>query len=97
SGGTYLALRNGEPTGFAPLKALDFTPANRAFLGALVRRMVAAGRPLGVVEEQAIDAALAALAPMPPAARSFAALRALLGQRDAGGIGARLESWMRGG
>jgi type IV secretion system protein VirB4 len=96
-GGAYLALKPGEPTGFAPFKALEFTPANRAFLGALVRRLVApADRPLTPPEERAIDAALAALGPMPPAQRSVGALRSLLGQRDAGGIGARLDRWRRG-
>ena len=34
---------------------------------------------------------------MPAAQRSLAALRALLGQRDAGGIGARLDRWVKGG
>jgi type IV secretion system protein VirB4 len=97
-GGTYLTLRNGQPTGFAPLKALEFTPANRAFLGQLVRQLVgAADRPLAVAEERAIDDALVSLAPLPPAQRSFSALRALLGQRDAGGVGARLEKWLHGG
>src|SRR3546814_3747171 len=38
SGGTYLELRNGEPTGFAPLKALDNTASNRAFLGSFNRQ-----------------------------------------------------------
>jgi type IV secretion system protein VirB4 len=37
------------------------------------------------------------LAPLAPAQRSIAALRALLGQRDASGIGARLERWRQGG
>jgi type IV secretion system protein VirB4 len=97
SGGTYLALKAGEPTGFAPFKALDDTPANRAFLGALVRQMVTPpDGSLGVQDETAIDAALAALMPMPAAQRSITALRSLLGQRDAGGIGARLERWRRG-
>jgi type IV secretion system protein VirB4 len=96
-GGTYLTLRPGEPTGLAPLKALAFTPGNRAFLGALVRRLVTpVDRPLTPPEEQAIDAALAALGPMPPGQRSFAALRSLLGQRDAAGVGARLDRWRRG-
>jgi len=97
-GGTYLTLRNGESTGFAPLKALEFTPANLAFLGSLVRQLVGAGiHPLSVQEERTIDDALASLAPLPAAQRSFLALRALLGQRDGGGIGARLEKWCRGG
>jgi type IV secretion system protein VirB4 len=97
-GGTYLNLRNGEPTGFAPLKALDFTPGATAFLGQLIRQLVGAGeRPLSVQEEHAIDEAIVALGPLPPAQRSLSALRALLGQRDAGGVGARLEKWCRGG
>ena len=97
-GGTYLTLRNGEPTGFAPLKALDFTPGNAAFLGQLIRQLVgAAERPLSVQEEHAIDQAIVALGPLSPRQRSLSALRALLGQRDASGVGARLEKWCRGG
>ncbi|WP_372784793.1 VirB4 family type IV secretion/conjugal transfer ATPase [Phenylobacterium sp.] len=98
SGGTYLTLRNGQSSGFAPLKALGASPANRAFLSALVRQLVAADeRPLSVQDERAIDDAILALGPLPPAQRSFSALRSLLGQRDAGGVGARLEKWCRGG
>ncbi len=97
-GGAYLTLRPGEPTGFAPLRALADTPASRVFLGQLLRQMVTPqDRPLGAVEEAAIDEAVRALAPLPPARRSFNALRALLGQRDAAGIGARLERWCQGG
>jgi type IV secretion system protein VirB4 len=97
-GGTYLTLRNGEPTGFAPLKALDFTPGAAAFLGQLIRQLVGAGeRPLSVQEERAIDEAIVGLRPLPAGQRSLSALRALLGQRDAGGVGARLEKWCRGG
>jgi type IV secretion system protein VirB4 len=97
-GGTYLTLANGEPTGFAPLKALAFDAGNRAFLGQLIRQLVgAAQRPLSVQEERAIDDAIVALAPLPPEQRSLSALRTLLGQRDAGGVGARLEKWCRGG
>jgi type IV secretion system protein VirB4 len=98
SGGTYLALKNGESTGFAPFKALNYSPANRAFLSGLARKLVQpSDRPLNVAEERAIDAAIAALAPMPAEQRSISALRALLGQRDASGIGARLERWCAGG
>jgi type IV secretion system protein VirB4 len=98
-GGTYLALKTGVQTGFAPFKALDYAlPANRAFLSALVRQLTTpAGRVLTAQEERAIEEAVAALAPLPPEQRSISALRALLGQRDAGGIGARLERWCRSG
>lgn len=97
-GGTYLALRNGEPTGFAPFKALPPSPANRAFLVRLVRSLVT--RPdetLRVPEARAIDQGVSALEALPRDRRSIAALRSLLGQADAGGVGARLERWQRGG
>lgn len=97
-GGTYLSLRNGHPTGFAPLKALGESAADRHFLGQLVRQLVARpGVTLSPTEARAIDDAIAALAPLPPANRSLGALRALLGQRDASGAGARLETWCAGG
>jgi type IV secretion system protein VirB4 len=97
SGGTYLALRNGEGTGFAPFKALDFTPANCAFLADLVKALVSPGAPLSAPDARAIADAIDALAPMPASRRSLAALRVLLGQRDAAGVGARLDRWVRGG
>jgi len=97
-GGTYLTLRSGEPTGFAPLKALEFSAPNRAFLGQLIRQLVGDGdRRLSVQEERAIDDALVSLGPLPRERRSLSALRSLLGQRDAGGVGARLEKWCKGG
>ena len=56
SGGTYLTLAGGEPTGFAPFMALPPSPRNRAFLVRLVRALVT--RPdetLTVAQAQAID------------------------------------------
>jgi type IV secretion system protein VirB4 len=99
SGGTYLALKTGAPTGFAPFKALDFAePANRAFLAGLVRQIATPpDRKLTAQEDRAIEDAISALAPLPPSQRSISALRAMLGQRDAGGIGARLQRWCAGG
>ncbi|RAK52774.1 VirB4 family type IV secretion/conjugal transfer ATPase [Phenylobacterium deserti] len=98
SGGAYLALRPGEPTGFAPLKALTDAPADRRFLGRLLRALAApSDRPLTAVEETALDAAAAGLLRLPAADRSMAAARSLLGHSDAGGIGARLERWTQGG
>jgi len=98
SAGTYLTLRNGVPTGFAPLMALEPSPANRAFLASFVRKLVQpADRALSAAEESAIDRAIQALAPIAPEQRTLSALRALLGQRDAAGIGARLERWCSDG
>jgi type IV secretion system protein VirB4 len=97
-GGTYLTLRTGEPTGFAPFKALAYSPSNRAFLTNLVRKIASpTDRSLSVQEERAIEDAVSALAPLPAQQRSLSALRALLGQRDAGGAGARLARWCKGG
>ncbi len=98
SGGTYLTLCNGEPTGFAPFKALEPSPANRAFLVRLVRALVERpDSPLSAPEARAIDEGVAALEALPRERRSLAALRVLLGQSDAAGVGARLERWSRGG
>jgi len=97
AGGTYLTLRNGIPTGCAPLKALELTPANLSFLGELVRKLVTPDdRPLTVIEEERIDSGLRALGQLRQAERSFGTLRAFLGQQDREGIGARLERWCRG-
>ena len=96
-GGTYLALQIGEPTGFAPFKALADMPADRAFLSQLVRQLVGGtGQALSIRDERAIDEAIEALSALPAPQRSISALRTLLGQRDAGGIGARLDPWRRG-
>ncbi len=97
-GGAYLTLKSGAPTGCAPLKCFDLTPANLTFLGALLRKLVSVeGRPLSVADEQRIDNGLLALRDMPRTERSFSALRVFLGQRDTEGIGARLERWCKGG
>jgi type IV secretion system protein VirB4 len=96
-GGTYLTLRNGVPTGCAPLKALELTPANLSFLGDLVRKLVKPdNRPLRVAEDEQIESGLRALAQLRQEERSFGALRAFLGQQDREGIGARLERWCLG-
>lgn len=97
-GGTYLTLQNGQSTGFAPFRALEPSPANRAFLVRLVRTLAARpGETFSPAEARAIDEGVAALEALPRPHRSVAALRALLGQGDAGGVGARLERWQRGG
>jgi type IV secretion system protein VirB4 len=97
-GGTYLTLRNGEPTGFAPLKGLEPSHENTAFLRQFIRVLVRReSRPLTVAEERLIDEGLDAVMRLPAASRSFSALREMLGYSDAEGIGARLERWCLGG
>ena len=98
SGGTYLRLQNGQPTGFAPFKALTNSAQDRVFLGKFVRQLVRFdGKPLTVQDERQIDDGITQLMALPPASRSLAALRPMLGVRDSGGIGARLEKWAQGG
>ncbi|WP_269714870.1 VirB4 family type IV secretion/conjugal transfer ATPase [Caulobacter sp. NIBR2454] len=93
-GGAYQALRSGEPTGLSPLKALGDAPTDLAFLRALVLRMAlgADGR-VSPSEAAMLDEAIAAVLRLPQRERSIAALRGLLGQQDAAGLGARLERW----
>ncbi|TXC67941.1 VirB4 family type IV secretion/conjugal transfer ATPase [Sphingomonas ginsenosidivorax] len=97
-GGTYLTLRNGQPTGFAPLKGLAPNAYNIAFLRQFIRVLVRReSRPLSVSEERLIDEGIDAVMRLPAHARSFGALREMLGYADAEGIGARLERWCQGG
>lgn len=94
SGGTYLTLENGTPTGFAPLKALDNNAEDRAWLSLFVRQLVRAeNRPITVQEERLIDEGIASVMRLPREQRSLDALRSVLGMSDAGGVGARLEKW----
>lgn len=90
--GRYLSLKRGEPTGLAPLK-LPFTAARQAHLTDLVAALVGGGQIISALERRRIEEALRALAPLPAQQRSFGALRALLGQGDPQGLGARLARW----
>jgi type IV secretion system protein VirB4 len=95
--GNYLTLQNGRPTGCAPLKALELTPANKVFLSQFVKRLVHMdSRPLSVREEQDISRAIDALESLPPQQRSIGALRAFLDTTDSEGTAARLVKWQRG-
>lgn len=94
SGGTYLALHNGVPTGFAPVKALADRAEDKTFLSQFVRQLVRAdGKPISVQEERLIEDGIAAVMKLPVADRSLSALRSMLGMKDASGVGARLEKW----
>lgn len=97
-GGTYFTLSNGKPTGFAPFKALDNTPADRQFLGGFVRQLVHRDNdPLSVEDERLIDDGIAAVMALPADKRSIAALQPMLGSNGANGIAARLQRWIAGG
>ena len=93
-GGTYLALRNGRPTGCAPLKAIDLDDAGIVWLSRWLEDL--AGGTLSPQERAAIPAALKALAIVPKPERDIGGLRAYLDTTDAGGLSARLARWQQG-
>jgi type IV secretion system protein VirB4 len=98
AGGTYLPLKNGVPTGCAPLKALELTPENKVFLTRWVGKLVgSSSRELTVTELRDIAAAIEGLADLPVEGRTIGALRTFLNNTDPEGIAARLRRWERGG
>ena len=93
-GGTYLALHNGVPTGFSPLKALADCAEDKNFLSLFIRQLVRAdGKPISVQEERLIDDGINAVMKLAASDRSLSALRSMMGMKDASGVGARLEKW----
>ncbi|WP_235920676.1 VirB4 family type IV secretion/conjugal transfer ATPase [Brucella tritici] len=98
AGGTYLPLKNGVPTGCAPLQALDLTAENKVFLAQWIAKLVGArGRELAVAEVRDIASAIDGLADLPVERRTIGALRTFLNNTDPEGIAARLRRWERGG
>jgi type IV secretion system protein VirB4 len=98
AGGVYHSLRNGKPTGCAPLKALDLTLENKVFLANWVGKLVGSGtRELSVTELRDIAAAIDGLADLPVEQRTIGALRTFLDNTNPEGIAARLRRWERGG
>ena len=98
AGGSYLPLKNGVPTGCAPLRALDLTPENKVFLTRWVGKLVSSGtRELTVTELRDISGAIDGLADLPADRRTIGALRTFLNNTDPEGIAARLRRWERGG
>ena len=93
-GGTYLALKTGVPTGFAPLKAITYDELGQAFLCRLVGSL--AGRGLTVEEREALARSIAALADSPVEMRTIGTLRVYLRNDDSDGLSARLKRWEAG-
>lgn len=97
-GGTYLEIRAGEPSGLAPLRGLQNTPADREFLERWVKALIALDGhgPLPPQDEARISRGIRAIMRMPSELRSLAGLRQFLGWRDQHGAGMRLERWCSG-
>ena len=97
-GGTYLVLPAGEPSGLAPLKALSDKPGDVEFVKELVKALVLdPGKAMASEQERRLELGVRAVLALPRDARSFAELRAFLGQADPDGPGARLDKWCQGG
>ncbi len=98
AGGTYLPLKNGLPTGCAPLKALELTPENKIFLARFIAKLAGkAARDFSVGDVSDIALAIDGLADLPKDQRTIGALRTFLNNTDPEGIAARLRRWERGG
>ena len=93
-GGHYLPLRNGESTGFNPLRLPD-TPANVQFLKSWLRVLAQSGnaRQVTVREQIDLDIALRGVLSLDPAQRRLSRLVEFLDPTDPEGVFARLARW----
>ncbi|RWX08461.1 VirB4 family type IV secretion/conjugal transfer ATPase [Rhizobium hidalgonense] len=98
TGGTYLALRRGVPSGLAPLRGLENTSASRDFLREWIVALIESdGRGAISPEEiRRLDRGVSRQLSFEPDMRSIAGLREFLLHNPAEGAGARLERWCRG-
>ena len=97
-GGRYYRFLNGEPTGLAPLKALDGnSPDDMEHLRQLFRGLIhhGGGFEFQPEDDRRLRLALQQVMELPPEDRWIEEVRALLGI-DAAGAGARLEKWCHG-
>ena len=91
--GEYCALRNGEPTGFNPLK-LPPTAANIEFLKAWLRVLARSpSGPLSVRQQADLDSALRGTLALDLTSRRLSRLLEFLDTTDAEGLYARLTPW----
>ncbi|SEI21604.1 type IV secretion system protein VirB4 [Rhizobium tibeticum] len=98
TGGTYLALRRGVPSGLAPLRGLDDTSSSRDFLREWIVALIESdGRgAISPEENRRLDRGITRQLSFEPGMRSIAGLREFLLHSPSEGAGARLERWCRG-
>ena len=98
TGGAYLVLRRGEPSGLAPLRGLEDSPAARDFLREWVVGLIEGDEKGPITSEEArrLERGIARQLSYPRTMRSLAGLREFLMHGPADGAGARLERWCRG-
>ena len=93
-GGNYLALDNGQPTGFNPFQC-DRTEANVQFLGNLVK-VLAAKTSYTAREDEDIFRAVESMLDMPKHLRSMTNFQKSLPNMGDDGLYARLRKWTAG-
>lgn len=98
TGGTYLVLRRGEPSGLAPLRGLANTPGARDFLREWITGLIEGDGKGGLSSEEArrLERGIARQLSYPVDMRSIAGLREFLMHGPVDGASARLERWCRG-
>ncbi|MCL6230296.1 VirB4 family type IV secretion/conjugal transfer ATPase [Bartonella bilalgolemii] len=97
-GGTYMPLKNGQPTGIAPLKGINYNnPADKVFLRQWITKLVSIeGQTISETERQDISTAVDQLALLPKEQRSISALQMFFDTTNKEGIAGRLERWCKG-
>jgi type IV secretion system protein VirB4 len=93
-GGAYCPLKNGEPTGFNPLK-LPPTPLNVEFLKSWLRLLArpSSGTGISVRQQVDLDQALRGTLALDLSARRLSRLTEFLDATDSEGLYARLAPW----
>jgi type IV secretion system protein VirB4 len=97
AGGTYFAFKRGRPTGCAPLKAFEASPAAEVFLAKWVEKLV--GLTLTAQERNDVAFAVRSVMTRPADERSIGALRSFLTRSQSGSlrVADALVRWARGG
>ncbi|WP_336294547.1 VirB4 family type IV secretion/conjugal transfer ATPase [Bartonella sp. CB169] len=96
-GGKYKPLKNGQPTGIAPLKGIEYTERNKIFLRNWILKLVTAeGQTITEQERQDISRAIDSLETLPLAQRSLGALQLFFDNTSKEGIAIRLQPWIKG-
>ncbi|MDB5973309.1 MAG: VirB4 family type secretion/conjugal transfer ATPase [Nevskia sp.] len=92
-GGRYSVIRQGQPTGFNPLR-LPESPVTRAFLtNWLGTLLTARGEGLSAQESQLVRQAVNDTFRLPEAERRLAVIAAFIPRISAGGLMERLQPW----
>nr|WP_012476030.1 VirB4 family type IV secretion/conjugal transfer ATPase [Rhizobium rhizogenes]ABW33681.1 rcorf124 [Rhizobium rhizogenes] len=98
TGGTYLTLRRGVPSGLAPLRGLEDTAAARDFLREWIVALIESDGRGGISPEEnrRLERGIQRQLSFEPNMRSLAGLREFLLHGPSEGAGARLQRWCRG-